>query len=274
MTEGIIQLDNENIADFLINNGYDPFDVVPMCCVLSGSRAYGLSIDESDRDYLGIHLMDTWDCLEHPDFRLRVQVIRQRFDDDFKQIPPGEKGGTISLDSFEMWKFISLFLKGSAASYELLYMPPVHCDPEAEELFHLMRSGITSRIGKAAKGVAIHSWTKDKNNRKKTVIAYYRLMQALLFLKEGEFEWNIGNLLEYMEGSNIINVGKVVIGQYTEKELRQSPIIEVERVGSEINCLIDEVDKAGVVTRLPDQVPKPILKAILAKVKKTRSLII
>jgi len=274
MTEGIIQLNNEDIADFLINDGYDPFDVVPVCCILSGSRAYGLSTDESDRDYLAIHLMDTWDCLEHPDFRPRLQVIRQRFNDDFKQIPVGEKGGTISLDSFEMWKFISLYLKGSAASYELLYMPPVHCNSETEDLFHLMREGITSRIGRMAKGVAIHNWAKDKNNRKKATIAYYRLMQALLFLREGEFEWNIGSLLEYMEGSNIVKVGKIVIGQYVEKEMRQSSIVEVERVGSELNCLIDEVNKAGVVTRLPDQVPKPILEAVLEKVKRTRSFII
>jgi len=274
MTEGIITAHDEEIADFLINNGYDPFNVSPICCILSGSRAYGLATNKSDRDYLGIHIMDTWDCLEHPDFRPRVQVIRQKFNENFQLIPQGESRGTFSLDSFEIWKFISLFLKGSATSYELLYMPTVHCDPEANNLFQIMKDGITNRIGKMARGVAIHHWAKNKHNRKKAVFAYYRLMQAIMFLREGEFEWNIGSLLDYMEGSNIVNVGKVVIGQYVESAMRGTPIIEIEEVGMEIHRLIDEVDKAGIVTRLPDQVPKPVLEAILEKVKTTRSRLI
>lgn len=275
MTEGIMHNEREEeIADFLINYGYEPFNVTPVCCILSGSRAYGLEFEESDRDYLGVHIMDTWDCLQHPDFRPKVDVIRQKFTEDLEPIPLGVKGGAISLDSFEMWKFISLFLKGSAASYELLYMPTVHCDPQTTRLFNLMREGVTSRIGKMAKGVTIHKWAKDKQNRKKAVIAYYRLMQAIMFLREGEFEWDIGNLLEYMEGSGLVNIGKVVIGQYTEKELRSSPIIRVEDVGFEMHNLINEVDRAGVSTRLPDRVPKQILEAILHSVKHTRSTLI
>lgn len=273
--EGILApTEDEAVANFLVDEGYEPFDVVPLCCVLSGSRAYGLASYDSDRDYLGIHMMSTWDCLEHPDFRARVQVIRQRFRSDLTEVPAGEKGSDISLDSFETWKFITLYLKGSAVSYELLYLPALHSDPAADSLFTLMRQGVTNRIGKMARGVAMHDWAKNKNNRKKAVMAYYRLMQAVVFLRENEFEWEIGNLLEYMEGSNIVNTGKVIIGKYAEPEMRKSPIIEVEAVGREIHQLIDEVDKAGVTTTLPDQVPKEILEAILQKVKKTRSMMI
>lgn len=275
LKQGIISNQHEEeVANFLINEGYEPFDVIPLCCVLSGSMAYGMSVDSSDRDYLGVHIMSTWDCLEHPDFRPRSQVIKQRYDTSLKPIPNGEKGGDISLDSFEIWKFISLYLKGSVVPYELLYLPAIHMNPESQQLFHLMREGITSRIGKAARGIAVHEWAKHKTNRKKTVLTYYRLMQAIMFLREREFEWNIGNLLEYMEGSNIVNIGKVVIGKYCEPEMRTAPVFEVDEVGVEIHRLIDEVDKAGVTTLLPDQVPAEVLKAILQRVKRTRSVMI
>ena len=105
-------------------------------------------------------------------------------------------------------------------------------------------------------------------------MAYYRLMQAIFFLREGEFEWEIGNLLEYIDDSGIVNAGKVVIGKYAEPEIRTSPVTEVEEIGTEIHRLIDEVDRAGVMTTLPDQVPREILDAILQRVKKTRSTMI
>ena len=266
--------EEEEIASFLINEGYEAFNDVPLCCVLSGSRAYGLSVEESDRDFLGIHLMDTWDCLEHPDFRAKTQVIRQRFSEDLEPMPINIRGGAISLDSFEIWKFISLYLKGSFVAYELLYLPTVFDEPGSSSLFSLMREGITNRIGKAARGNAMHHWVKNKSSRKIAAIAYYRLMQAIFFLREREFEWNIGNLLDYMEGSGIVNAGKVVIGKYIEPEMRTSPIVQVEEVGQEIRRLIDEVDKAGVTTLLPDRVPKDVLEAIRQRVKLSRSAMI
>ncbi len=62
MEEGI--LGSSEVADFVINSAY-PDDVYPISCVLTGSRAYGLDIGESDWDYVGVHVMNTWNCLKH-----------------------------------------------------------------------------------------------------------------------------------------------------------------------------------------------------------------
>lgn len=273
MDEGIVRKEEEAIADFLVTSGYEPATVHPVVCIPTGPRIYNLAVPASPKNYIGLHIMDANDCLEHPDWRPRVQVIKKRFTSDFEEVPPGEAGGDILLDSFEMWKFITLYTKGSAIAYELLYMPMVHCDPNAEYLFSIMREGITNRIGKSARDFALHVWRKDRTNRKKTVIAYYRLMQAVAFLREEEFYWDIGNLLEYLDdlGGTVL-IATSIIENFRNPKFRNKKIDQPLQtlIAEEIGKLIDEVDRAGIGTRLPDQVPAPILTAILSKIKQTR----
>lgn len=274
MEEGIIQ--EENIAKFLIDSGYDPYNVLPISCILSGSRAYGLALPNADRDYIGIHLMDTFDCLEHPQFQPKVQVIRKRFTSDLEEIQEGIKGGSISLDSFEMWKYMTLYLKGSFVAYELLFLPTIHEDPSASAIFDLMREGLTSRFGRVARGFCTHNWIKDRDNRKKTVMTYYRLIQALYLLREGEFEWNADTLLEYVKPSGLITYGLEVIKGYMDEETRSMKIDRelVPKVGNELDSLLEALDRALIVTALPDRVPRAILDNIRYKVKMTRSSMI
>ena len=155
MDEGIVKRHEEEIAEHLVNNGLDPFNVYPVACVPTGPRLYGLATDDTPRHYLGLHIMDTHDCLEHPDWRPRVQVIKKRFTNELEEVPPGAAEGDILLDSFELWKFLTLYTKGSSVAYELLYMPTIHCDPGAEHLFGMMRDGATNRIGKTARDYAL-----------------------------------------------------------------------------------------------------------------------
>lgn len=277
MQEGIILLEKQDnqIAEFIINQAY-PNDVYPIACILSGSRGYGLEIEDSDRDYIGVHLMDTWECLEHPRYRLSPQVIRQRYNNKLEELPAGEFGSEISLDSFEMWKFLELMLKGAPAIYEILHMPPIHLDPGCSELLELCRSGLTNRIGKAVKGMAYHDWRKKKKDRKKTVTTYYRLIQTIFFLREQEFEWNSDSLIEYARPAGVIDHGIELISSYKQSEIRKTQLIdkEVQLAEEEIDKLIEEVDRAMMVTRFPDQYPREIFREILVKTKQLRSTLI
>lgn len=277
MQEGVISNTLEDrIAEFIVNDGYEPFNVLPMSCVLSGSRAYGLNAGKSDRDYLGVHLMDTLYCLEHPDFRPRAQVIRKRFnlvDGDIEEVVEGIKGGDISLDSFEIWKFMTMFLKGSFVVYELLYMPGVHHDPGTEGIFSLMREGITNKIGRVAKGNCAHDWRKDRTNRKKAMMAYYRLLQAIFFLREEEFEWRQEVLFDYIKPDTLTETGRAIRDMYLKPELRKTSLSEKEVIfiSEEMERLVTEVDKAMIVTRLPDAVNRKLMKEIRERVVHVRS---
>ena len=88
-----MSLDKNTI--FILEHGYDSYNVKPVFQVQVGSRGYGTQVPESDWDFVGVHLADTLDILEHPDFRVNNQVIRRRFTKDFKEVPDGIKGGDI-----------------------------------------------------------------------------------------------------------------------------------------------------------------------------------
>ena len=272
MEEGIqASVTEEEIAEYLINEGY-PAGIQPISCILSGSRAYGLNTEDSDRDYLGIHLMDTWDILEHPDFRPRQQVIRKSFTSDLEEVPVGTKGGDFSLDSFEMWKFISLLLKGSFVTYEILYLPEIHHAIGSSGMISLMREGLTNKIGRAAKGNALHDWRKSKKDKKKAVMAYYRLLQAIYYLREEEFEWRAEALWDYLKPVFSLPTADAILESYLKPAERRSQLeeIQVDKMSLEIEQLIDEVNRAMVITKLPDQCPKKVLQKILETLKRTR----
>ena len=277
MTEGIVSTDkkDEEIADFLLNGGY-PHNILPITCIMTGSRAYGLASTNSDRDYIGIHLMDTNDVLEHPSYRGIPLVVRRQFNEDLESELPGQISNYISLDSFEIWKFIDMIKKGSFVTYELLHMPVVHHDPGANYMIELCQSALTNRIGKIAKGFVFHTWKKRKNTKKDTVMAYYRLLQASLFLREGAFAWLADDLWAYGQPLVDMSCGKDILEAYMDPDYRQIRLTkdEVLLVGTEIEALINEVEKAMITTRLPDQCPKKVLAEILRVVKTTRAALI
>lgn len=276
MKEGIQStVTEEDIAEYLINEGY-PESVLPISCILSGSRAYGLETEDSDRDYVGIHIMDTWDILEHPDFMPKLQVVRKTFTRDLEEVAPGVKGGDFSLDSFELWKFVSLLLKGSFVVYEILYMPEIHNGMEATNLVSIMREGLTNKLGRAARGNALHDWRKNKPNKKKAIMAYYRLLQAIYYLREEEFQWRAEALWDYPKPVLSLPAADRLLKSYLNPEERKLPIkeAEVNLISLEIEKLIDETDRAMIVTKLPDHCSKVILAEILRRVKRIRGNII
>jgi predicted nucleotidyltransferase len=272
MTDVITGGRDDEIAEFLVNEGFH-HDTLPILCVLSGSRAYGLDIEESDRDYVAVHMMNTWECLEHPDFRQNLQVIRKRFDNDLEELEPGKPGGSTSLDSFELWKFTSLLLKGAFVVHELLYLPSVvHQSIGADTLFDICREGMSAKISRVAKGNVMHDWGKNRRNRKKTVMAYYRLLQAIFMLREEEFEANATALFEYATPAGLVQEGNLIKSVYMNPEARTTQLNDKEAAGAakELERLIDEVGKAAIATRLPDQFPRKNLEKILQVIKTSR----
>lgn len=274
MEEGIIVSPQQEIEEFIINEVY-PQDSLPVLCVLSGSYGYGLNGEESDRDYIGLHFMSTWECLEHPNYRVTPQVLRNQYK-NFQEVPPGTKNTDFSIDSFELWKFTDLLLKGAFVTYELLYMPAMHQLPGSEGLIQVGRQMLTSKIGSSAKGIVLHDWRKNRENRKKTVTAYLRILQAIYFLRELEFEWRADTLIDYVESSGLVVAGKDIISAYQTKELRKTNVTgcELEAAQIELGVLVEEVEKAMVTTRLPDYCPRIVLDQFLQLVKKTRSAMI
>lgn len=262
-------------SDFLAKEALIEYDVYPVMSVLSGSRGYGLSGLNSDRDYVGIHYMNTWCCLDHPDFIPSLQVVRTKFDQNLVQIPDGQAGGTVSLDSFEMWKFISLFLKGSQVAYELVHMPAVYKRPEILKVRELMREGATTRFAKSCKGLVLHHARKDQYNRKKAVMYLYRLLQALHFLQKNEFQWDADTLFNYIPERHI-STGWEIFNEYRDENLRTTKLKEdqLQPFFNELTFLIEELNKAIIGTKLPDSVPKSILDKILYEVKVIRSKMI
>ena len=272
MEQGKTSSVNEELADFIINEAY-PIEVIPLSCILGGSRAYGLDANGSDYDYLGIHLMDTWECLQHPTYRRDLQMIRKKFTADHKPVSENEPS-SISLDSFEMWKFIDLLQKGSFAAYEILYMPEIHHAEGIEQIIMLSRACLTSKIGRSIQGMITQDWGKTQNSRKKTVMAYYRLAQALYLLKEGEFEWQAENLFHYIGSTT--NLAATLLETYKHQEIRETnlPDDAIPSISHEIVHLMDEVNKAMLTTALPHEVPKDVLQNLLEVLKQTRARLI
>lgn len=274
MDSGIISNQkDEEVADFLINSGYDDLDVVPISCIQTGSRAYGLHSSKSDRDYLGLHIMDTWQCLEHPKFRDNLQVIRRSFDEDFNKVPPGPTA-IMSLDSFELWKATELLLKGAFSIYELVYLPTIHHDTTSEHLISLFREGLTTKIGYAAIGNYKSNWLKKPEVRKKTIMTFYRLLQAIYFLRESEFQWNAQQLWDYLKGN--IPAATATLKLYMQPDTRNIPLTEGEVffVKKELEGLVRETENAIVASRLPDRIPSAVLDEILYVIKSTRGNLI
>lgn len=271
MNSGVISnKDEDYIVQFLIDSGYDDLDVIPITCILSGSRAYGLHNENSDRDYIAIHIMGSWNCLEHPKYRPNLQVIRRTFDKDLNRIAPGTSEAKVSLDSYELWKVVDLLHKGGFHIYELLYLPTVHHDPSSDNFISLLRKGLTTKIGLAAIGNCRVQQRKFTFNRKKTIMSYYRLIQAIYFLKENEFQWDVKYLWDYM--GNITPAGKATLQLYKDHKQRELPLTEGELyfIQKEYEYLIRETNNAMVASRLPDKVPQDTLKQILNTIKQTR----
>jgi hypothetical protein len=189
----------------------------------------------------------------------------------------GEPGGAASLDSFELWKFVTLWLKGAFVSYEILCTEPVAriAEHPMKVLFDEMRSGLTNRIGKAAKGVITHDWRKSRHDRKKAIMAFYRPLQAIHLLRTGQFEVNAKSLWQYGKDTGFsLHAGEELLSSYLDTQTRKVSLNEkkIDEISVELVALAEGLDRSVIATKFPDQVPKKILENVLQDVVKLRQL--
>lgn len=241
-------------------------DVSLFTCVLSGSRAYGLELEDSDHDLLGIHMMNPMKCLIQPAGRNEPEIIKKRLvaqDSIFTELTSSNKHGDYNIDSFEMWKFIEIFLKGSPVSLELIHLPPIHITPWHLESRGWFKEGRTTRFARACRGIVVHKWGKNRNNLKKAIFAYYRLVQATLYLRSEQFRWLVRELFEDQNLPGFEAIHEI----YMNPDSRDSKIPDslLPTVISEISTLLDHLDHSMAVTALPDKVPEKVLKKLLER---------
>lgn len=246
--------DDKDRAEFIINEAYDIDDIIPLVCILSGSRAYGNAKEESDYDYIGIHVVDTWNLLEHPNFTNTYQVIKRKYNSNGREYDSNEKDCNrgVNLISFELWKFISLYLKGDHKAFQLLYMPVIHENNNViGKLISLCQQGIHSQNAKLITGELYRAIEELKSGKQiKTRTIMYHALQTLLFLEEQEFEWNAASLFNIPIPTN------------------EKAIIK------EFQLLIDRICKAARESNLPEECPEIIIKEILLEAKHLRGKLI
>ena len=171
----------------------------------------------------------------------------------------------IAITSFEISKFISLYTRSSIVVYDILYLSPVHIDPQTKKIIDKLKEGITNRIGVSAKTYVLNNWQKDRTNQKRIIMSYYRLLQAIVFLRDEEFVSDASSLWEEFPKFHHFNYGKDLFHKFKDSGFQKIKLTEKELTGTarELEALIDEVNKASLTTRLPDASPKDTLNSIL-----------
>lgn len=242
----------------LINISYANNNSVPIVCTLVGSRAYQLDDEQSDSDFIALHLENSEHCLQHPSFKKDCQVIQKTYSLGLIETP--KEQAKISIDSFEFWKFITLITKGSFSVYELLYMPPAYARVDFIPLLDLCRCALTSKIAEAAIGLANKNCCdKNKTTNKKAIMAYFRLLQALIFLRENTFEWKADLVFDYHKQ----RAAQDLLLKYKTNRSTRRLMVDNPDVFIEINEIIKLVQVAQTQSTLPAAPPQDTLLAIL-----------
>ncbi len=248
--------------------------ICPVHYVNTGSNVYGLS-NRIHKEHAGIHMLDTCEYLKHPDYRIQGDILRFSYNKTGHRVLEDNKEKSYSVTSFEIWKFIDLYLKGSIVTYDMLYLSPTYYNSEMLELLNMLREGITNKIGKEAKTYAMNNWQKDRTDQRKIVMSFYRLLQAIIFLREEDYVSDADTLWEYPRFSSFAN-GKKVFEKFKQTNFRKTRLSEKEITGTakELEQLIDEINKASISTRLPEATPKDILLTIMDNIVTKRMQLI
>jgi predicted nucleotidyltransferase len=244
------------------------YDVIPISYILSGSRAYGLAKETSDYDYYGIHFMDPTQCFEHPDFRTSRDVKIVRLDKELNEIEDDTEKALVTVTSYEMWKFIDLYLKGAITTYELLFLPTVNNNNRWNKLADLMRKGLTCKIGYNVSSFVGKDLKKQDNKLKTVIMDYYRIYQALEFLTTEEFIWDTDKLFANgtPESQKLLNLYKTK----DSKDINWT----YEFFAKELTYLVNELDKTTIDSNLPSSCSREILDEVLGLIRSSRASLV
>ena len=259
----------DNFIDFF-SKTEKATNIHPVHYVNTGSNVYGLS-NKIHKEHAGIHLLDTKEYLKHPMHRKHEDVLRFSYNKNGKLVAENSQNRFCSITSFEMWKFIDLYNKGSIVTYDMLYLSPTYNNKETLEIINLLKEGISSKIGREAKTYAMNNWQKDRTDTRKIVMSFYRLLQAIIFLREEEYISDAKMLWEYDLFKNFVH-GKKVFNQFVQGNFQKEILPEKQITGSakELEILIDEINKALIFTKLPENTSEEILLTLLNDIVKKR----
>jgi len=246
-------------------------NIFPISYVRTGSNVYGLS-SKINQEFAGIHIMDTMNYLKHPDFREKEDILRVSLSKNNKLTTEDHKNKFYGITSFEIWKFISLYLNGSIVTYDILYLSPEYINPQCEQIMNTLRSGITNKIGISAKTYVMNNWQKDRTDQRKIIMSFYRLLQAITFLREEEYIINAKTLWEEYPQFKKYEYGYRVFSKFVDRDFEKTKLTEKEITGTakELEMLIDEINKAFIGTRLPDTTPKKLLDYVMKDIVEKR----
>ena len=254
-----------------IENGFIEFfeksenakNIFPVHYVNTGSNVYGLS-SRPNKEHAGIHILNTEQYLMHPSFREEEDILRFSYDKQGNRVSEDSRNKFYGITSFEIWKFMDLYFKGSIVTYDMLYLSPSFFSQEMLPLANKLREGISSKIGKEAKTYAMNNWQKDRTDQRKIVMSFYRLLQAIIFLREEEYVSDAKALWEYNNFSEF-TYGKRVFKKFVNSNFRKEKLSEKEITGTakELETLIDEINKALIFTRLPESTSQETVLTLL-----------
>jgi len=268
---------DDDLATTIVEHTYCNYNVIPMSMILTGSRAYGCATSKSDYDLIGIHLTDTWNCLEHPRYQKTDQVINIALDTDLEYVSQSSESALYSVTSFEVWKFIDIWEKGAFAAHEILFMPTIHHNASIDAIEHLMRQGCSNKIGYAAEHCNRDFKEGDisPRNLKRLIYYVYRVLQALYMLQEEVFEWDIQELWDYGQDL-LVPSTNILLEKYLDRE-NQVLIVtptELEEVLANSQELVKELQKMRALTKLPEKCPPDTLNRLLKCLRTMRGSLI
>jgi predicted nucleotidyltransferase len=208
-----------------------------------GSKAFGLSTDDSDDDYRGIFLPPAerhWSM-----FKIPEQIESNDGQDDEVY--------------WELEKFLRLALKANPNILETLWTPIViQADPLAIELRELRKAFLSKHIYKTYSGYVLSQFRRMKNSYAKTgKFKTKHAMHLLRLLHSGIGALKTGDIMIDVSGKRE-HLMKVRSGEFSFEEVRQQAL-----------ALDREFETAFATTNLPEQPDFRAVDDFLIKARRT-----
>ena len=232
-------------------------DVTPLIVSESGWGYWGIDSSFGKKEFLSVHLMDSWECLQHPDFRRNSQYLIKKYLDDFTPIVNTSQEADLSIVSLELWTFMSSFFDQKIEAYDLIYSIPVYIDNMIQPIISEMRKGATNQIGNLGEKLFNDYGKLCSATETETLYVYFRLLQALFFLRTGKFIWDSRQLFD---------------DSIVAKQILQKDNISPETIKKDLAFIIEEINLATKASSLPDKVPAEIQSNLLRIAQNTRSI--
>lgn len=220
--------------------GHDLYDHVIYRCI-TGSRAYGLSRDDSDTDRRGVYL---------PPARMHWSLYG---------VPEQLENPETEEMYWELEKFLKLALKANPNVLEALYTPLVeHADPLAREMLAMREKFLSRLVYQTFNGYAMSQFKKlEADVRGSGQIKWKHAMHLIRLL---------------MAGIRTLRTGEVPVlvdGEHRERLLAiRDGTMAWEEVDRWRLALHAEFDKAFGETRLPERPDYEAVNAFLVKARR------